>query len=692
MTHVHHLSSTPSPHLLDLKRSTGRLMRKRFELCRPATCLPPACRPPAARLLDGQGRAGTGRDGQARTAVYTRRQDRSWLPDSYRTGLAFFGSILLLASMGISALSAQSVAAGKKLQVSEQVQRSMSGFQRDLNELTSSPRHQLIRWEAVEHFELEEMSDRKRVSQRFSELSALPGLAAHQQLNDINLLLYQGLRDFKGFVEDWQQPARGSALAQLAEMKGSATAALAAWERVLMSSGYSLMSELNETEQETLLQSLQLIGPLVQALKGFEKLYEPLRLALGAEEPQRVLVLITDKSQQRASGGALSAGMEWLINEGGLLSQRSFHVDEMDAQLRVDLPPPLKLDAVARRWGLATANAYLDASGSAEKVSWFWQREARSSVDLVVFVDISTLESIFRIVGGGSELAGENSPENQSLSLQWALHRLDGEREALKALTQQSFDRLLGILRAPELILPHLGELGEVLRHKQLLVNSWQADLQTELESLQLTGSLPPAVPEEDFLMVGHVNIGEVASDRWIREQRTLHTSVTETGTIRHWLQLGRYHAGKDVTAAQLRDQLGFQPSAGQLRRLARGTHESFTRLLVPQGSRLISVSGLDPGEVTQTDTEMATVWSFSSEIEAAGSSSIALIYELPWTLQEDIVNHYKLRLLAQPGSHPVAFEHVFRPAAGMTVYQQLPQDPLRILDRDLRVGVVVGR
>ncbi len=137
---------------------------------------------------------------------------------------------------------------------------------------------------------------------------------------------------------------------------------------------------------------------------------------------------------------------------------------------------------------------------------------------------------------------------------------------------------------------------------------------------------------------------------------------------------------------------LGEKLSPSEVSRLARQDNVSFTRLLVPLGSVLVSSQGIDMVDIATSEADDYTVWSFENRVAAGDISQIELVYHLPWTFELSEVDNYTLQLIKQPGAKAVAFDHAFKTPLGAQVFQHLPEELPAFLSRDISIAIVAGQ
>jgi hypothetical protein len=640
-----------SRHRLDLKEETGRLKGLYMDL--------------PERVQDPH-------------ASYLRREERWIMPASYRTGLAFFMMVMIISSSSLTLMGAQSQAETRQDFLSAQI---LSGIE----ELTNENEH-LATIEPGDGFLLLEVQKEiQKPSDPMRSLLQSENINEHEELVHLNSGMNIGFKAFDSFLENWTEIAEQPLIPQLSWMHSAAKQALRAWDQVLSRASQLSLSAFPAEHQEPLERSLELVSDLSDVLNSYDQSFDHLVRALGQEEPQRILVFIQDSYQQRAAGGALSAAVELLLENGEILAWRPFHAEEYDDQLRVDLQPPVGMKKITERWDLQTANAFVDAERSAEQIHWFWQREARSSADLIVLVSSEALERVLTHEATIGLLEEEKRSQIESFALRWSSLNAINDREASKALANLALHAFTDLAKDPDVMIQLHPVLKEQFASQQVLVYSSRPDQQESFKSHQVAGSLPSLQAGEDLLMVASLNQTEEMTDRWREDEYELHSSIGNDGSIRHWLHLSRRHTNQAQLYAQDIDPVLVRNMRGQ-------SHRSMLQITVPLGTELLDIDGVALGDVQITDFDQFTSWTFPFEVASGALVELALSYELPWKFDTETADNYRLHLLKQAGSKTVGFTHHMKLPAEMTIFQQLPEEPLTVLDRNQVIAIVAGR
>lgn len=610
---------------------------------------------------------------------YLRREERWIVPPSYRTGMAFFVSVMMISLLSLSFLDAEGQAESRQSFLSAQLLESVTTLTEEKENYTSGEELSPAPYLLTNRDAIAQDTDPVRSLLQSDEINE------HEELVRWNSSLSKGFKAFDRFLEHWTGITDQAILPQMNWMHTAAQQALKAWSQVISRVQVVGLFSFDREKQEALQDSLDVVLELSDVLKSYDQSYDHLIKALGQDEPQRILVFIQDSYQQRASGGALSAAVELLLENGEILAWRPFHAEEYDDQLRIDLQPPLSMKAITDRWDLQTSNAYVDAERSAEQLHWFWQREARSSADLIVMISSEALERVFSHPMTIETLNEEERSQIESFALRWSALLAINDREGTKALANLVLHAFTDLLDQPELMIQLHPLIKKQFASQQVLVYSSNPEQQVLFREQQVSGALPSLEAQEDALMISTLNQTEEMTDRWREDEVELHTSISEEGTIKHWLHLKRTHTNSSETFAADIDSV-------LVRNIRRQAHQSLMNILVPKGSELLSIEGVDRDDVQISDFEGFTSWVFPFVTGSGSVSELAISYTLPWTFDTSSVDNYRLHLLKQPGSKSMGFRHHMKLPAELSIFQQLPQEALTVLDRSQVMAVVAGR
>lgn len=648
--------------------------------------------------------------------LYLRKRERWAVPPSYRSGLVFFVTVMLVAMMGIVAIDAQTLAEARHSSLDDQITQNFSKLSEELSSFGSfgvkGPGSNPATGTGTQGNDVDFSSLKNNTlvfnADSFSSPVLVQSTVNEQtELVEIGLEISNGYQSFEDFVDSWKAEDLSSLMEKLDWMNRSAGKTVEVWNDVLERSELLPWADLNGEKYEALRQSLNLIAELAEFLNDFVSGFDTLMALLGADEPQRVLLFIQDPYEKRGTGGALSVGVEILLDDGEILKYEPFLASDYDRELRVELAIPDGMSEVSEYWDLETANTFVDVKDSADKIHWFWQREARSSADLVVLINSTVFERLFGAESVLAPLLPEEALEAKFWALKWSARNYNEEGEELKALAMSMLDNVKVLLKSPEMLLKSWSLLSDLVSEKQIMMASTNPETQAQLQDFGLSPSLPSPEAHEDVLMVASLNVRRNGADRLINEALTLHTSVKEDGKIRHWLKIERVFGDEaglneagldeaglddDTETLSLDEKIDFPMTRTTRKRLSTEESKSLIKIYVPRDSVLTQVENVAMEAVTKTNDGAYTIWSFEHYMRPGDVAELGFFYELPWSFDVNSVDNYRLTVVKQPGSETVPFEHQIKLPAMFSIFQQLPAEPIEWLDRDLSIAVVAGR
>lgn len=389
---------------------------------------------------------------------------------------------------------------------------------------------------------------------------------------------------------------------------------------------------------------------------------------LGMRDVRRYLVLLQNTSELRPTGGFVGNIALITVANGRIVELEVDDSYRFDGQIIDYTVPPEPIQDISASWSLHDANWYRDFPTSAKIAAEFFEAQGGATPDGVFAITSSSIERILKVVGpiplkAGEEMRAENFVD--VLNAVGAAQR-PGETTQVR-LVADMLPRLLDrIAQANE---EEREALAEALREAiaALDVQVWLRD--PAEQNLVRSSGLAGEVPKDflgDILGVVHANVNGYKSERVIGEAVTHRASIDRTGEITVTVDIERHHHG-DEAALDFYQQVS----------------KSYTRILVPTGSTLLSASGftckpegairardyealaytvhsiVEANEATLLDSPGTCVatgeengvgvfagWIFVSPGETV---KVSLTYRLPRRLTQS-TDSYRLLVLKQPG------------------------------------------
>ena len=386
------------------------------------------------------------------------------------------------------------------------------------------------------------------------------------------------------------------------------------------------------------------------------------QLAGGA--PRTVLLVFQNDDELRATGGFVSSVAELTLENGGLTDLAFMDSYAVEAHEAAHPPAPRPL----ARWMDAgillfrDANWSADFCESAQVMAALYSMDMGRQVDLVVAVNASLAARLLAALGPiwleGYDLEVTSANVHEVAATFWAqplespgieaqgaawgewlAHRKDIGAALVRALVER-----LGTLDTADL--PGLATvLEEAIARKDLLV--WApADrgLQGDVTRAGWDGAVRPS--SGDYVMVVESNVGWNKVNR--RVSRTVAYRVELDGRIaRAELTVTFENASPAGIPCQHEARYG-----GSYVEMTEGCYWNYVRVLVPLGSELEQVDGLD-GEIEITREAGKLAFGGLALIPAGQTRAVRWVYRLPpevVRVDEDGRYRYDLVVQKQPG------------------------------------------
>lgn len=317
---------------------------------------------------------------------------------------------------------------------------------------------------------------------------------------------------------------------------------------------------------------LPLFEKLISDATDYSKFLENL---IGTRGVKKYLLLFQNSNELRPTGGFPGSYGVITFKDGKL---QDFFADDsynLDGQLKELIIPPLQLQHITPTWGMRDANWFVDFPASAVKVSQFFKKEAGYDIDGVMAINPKIISRILNIVGPiempqyGVVLNGDNLITVVQDQVEYK-----GDRKQPKKIVMDLAPELL-----KKLYLADSGKWPDIfnvlisgLERKDMLM--YFRDLSLESFSVDKGFSGTVKKTNSDYLMVALANVKGSKTDAVIDSSVKLDTAINNGG-VKHKLMITRKHNGGGT-------EYGFYNKP----------NPAFVRILVPEGSELVSIKG----------------------------------------------------------------------------------------------------
>ena len=417
--------------------------------------------------------------------------------------------------------------------------------------------------------------------------------------------------------------------------------------------------------QQSFTEKFQSLNALSSNFKNLKSIFEIFKKTFSGNS--RVLILMQNNNELRPTGGFIGSFASLSLKEGSIESLKVDSVYALDGQLQESITPPQPILNVNQRWYLRDANWFADFPQSAKKLSAFYEKEGGETPDIIMTMTPNLIIDLIRLTGPVElpkyqvTLTPENFVElTQVISSDYTDMPENKPKQILADLVPVLFDRLSKL--TDEQKGTFLEMLQKNLNEKQVMFYAQNAQLQSLYQAFNWAGKILSS--DRDYLSIFSANLEATKSDLFIDQSAKLVTKIGLDGTITNRLTLTRHN---------------------RLPKIDKTYNNSFIRVLVPKGSRLLENQGFDfkvldaEKPVNQKIDDDVLAWEKSAvrdlvsgttigeesgktffgnwqKLEGGETREITLVYQLPYKLKD--TDRYSLLLQKQPGIGNMPFTH----------------------------------
>lgn len=396
------------------------------------------------------------------------------------------------------------------------------------------------------------------------------------------------------------------------------------------------------TIREYLIQMKQLSAFLVNSYDDLVALVSLLPDLIGKEQDRNYLLLLQNNNELRPSGGIFTAFAVFTVSQGKLaVITRSGDVVFLDQNLANYLSPPdfLQRYRGTRRFYLKDAGYSSDFKVSAQAIITLWSRIPEvPGLDGIVVLDNHFISSLMETLGEVNlPDYGSFNKDNVAEKLQ-QFATLSGSRDpddkkyknAVSAFLYELIRQSFHANSNQKITLA--GKVYQETQGKHLLVYFIDERLQKIAEKYNLAGRVRDY--QGDYLYFNQANISGDQSNRYLEEKVTKSVEIknqTLTSTLR----------------------IDYE-NKGEFNQIYNRGYQSYIRIYVPLGSRLINSSGSLLG-VNQGQDLGKTFFAGYLAVPPQAKTNFTIKYELPQEILAD--SQYRLLIQKQPGESDVKYE-----------------------------------
>lgn len=390
----------------------------------------------------------------------------------------------------------------------------------------------------------------------------------------------------------------------------------------------------------------------VTAMTEYRPVIEQLPSIAGATgERRKYLVLFQNDNELRPTGGFLTAFAVINVENGKVTPEKSDDIYELDKKFKKRLPIPEALGrylTTEKYWNLRDMNISPDFKTSMDKFYAEYTNipNEPSDIDGIIAVDTEFLKTLLTVIGpievpGYGRFSAENEPKCDCPQIIYALSEIITRptpylRTDRKGILGPLMRELLTkAYSAPKQQWPQLFQEGFKSlegRHVQLYFTDENA--QRSAEVINAAGRLVPPDQEKDFFALVNANLGGAKSNLFTTYTVNQVVSAPANGMIEKTVE---------ITYANSRKGDNCNLEAGLL--CLNSTLRDWTRLYVPQGSKLVSAQGFTTDAKVYEENGFTVIDGFFI-LEPNSTAKIKLVYQVPY---QD-TSEYRLEIWKQGG------------------------------------------
>jgi len=407
------------------------------------------------------------------------------------------------------------------------------------------------------------------------------------------------------------------------------------------------------------------IGQMMAALLEVDENFDVLLSLLGDDVPHRYLLLFQNNHELRATGGFIGSYMIVDVNDGQITKMEAKDVYETDGQLKDVVKPPSGIDQVADRLYMRDANYSPDFPTSARDIMWFLEHSKGPSVDTVIAIDQTVVETLLKVTGPlvlpsfPFQIRADNFNDIVSFYTEAKLSESATPKQLLFDLIPVLQQNLSDLAQVDDLL-----QMGmELIEEGHVQVYSVDPKVQELVMRIGMDGAITEPDDKTDYLSVITTAIGGNKSDEYMHTHLHHRSNISEKGRIVNVLTIKKSHTWNSTAETKLANLIS-RYGTGALSEesayfiLGRGPNVDYMRVYVPQGSQLQDATGIDLSDIEVSEELGYTVFGFThGPINAGNNNAITIRYLLPFSLSFKPEDTYQFVAENQAGAENVTLK-----------------------------------
>lgn len=388
------------------------------------------------------------------------------------------------------------------------------------------------------------------------------------------------------------------------------------------------------------------VSESAQLLTQAKPLIKLLPDLLGNPNPKTYMILFQNDAELRPTGGFMTAYAFMKITKGKMELLSSYDIYDLDARFNKKVPAPEAIKKYLNETYLNLRNSNMSPDYKVSMDTFYkYYRDIPGfpRPDGIIAIDTQLPVAILKVigpigVGGWGNFGAQNDPRCDCPQVVYSLEEIAdrpvagikvGRKAVLGPLMHSMMANAMG---SPKHLWPKLLNVAlDAIKQKHLLFYFIEDKTQAVAEDFNAAGRIKEYA--YDYLHINDANLGGAKTDMFLvrqveQEIEKVNGVITKTVAI-------TYNNPRKGDNCNL--------EAGKL--CLNGVYRDYVRLLVPKGSKLISVVGSEVKEQVSDDLGK-TVFEAFFTMRPQSQSKIVFKYELP---NLDL-STYRMLIQKQPG------------------------------------------
>ncbi len=367
-------------------------------------------------------------------------------------------------------------------------------------------------------------------------------------------------------------------------------------------------------------------------------------IIFGYPKPKTFLFLLQNSDELRSTGGFIGTYGIVKTNSGEIEEFETHDIYHLDMPVKDKIniaPPPPIAKYLNKKWYLRDANWAPDFPTTAQKALWFFKKEVEAdgkkppAFGGVIAVTPQVIKDLLNLSGPIIIEGQEYNSQNFTQLLEYRVEKGYVEqgvsswqrKEVIGEIAKQLKIKLLDmpISRWPEIF----AVLDKSIERKDTLFYFTDKDEQDLALKLNAAGEIKPV--QSDYLLVVDFNMAAFKTDAVMKKE--IYYKVEQ-----------RYDGLTSLVRLTYEHQGGFDWRTTR--------YQTYTRVYVPAGSKLLSVKGVDKKDVYVGQEFGKTFFGAFFKVEPGHIGALSFTYQLPEQISKKVLaGSYELLAQKQPGN-----------------------------------------